>query len=361
MKGILGVFITAVCVVQPVLGDSFLKPTSFPKTFQDLSFTARMNILREGYLPYEIQYDENGVCTANCAYHGITLDDDMRSVDQATDEMADLIANSGGGSSSSGGVSSSGGTAGTSGGGGSSGGTNGSSGNGSFGGGSSGGGGYSGSWGNGDWCRNGLSTKLPLRYPVDMTNFKYKISSDFGFRTNSPNGARFHPAIDIGCPSGTPVYATADGVVVTVANETRPGGAGNYISIKHDNGLITQYLHLDRVFVSKGDNVTACQQIANSGNSGQSVGGNAYAAHLDYRIRFDSNANKYVDILCPCKTSDRNTQNSYNTNLNMTCAHSLFNASYKFKNSGAKHANWRVEHGHCMQNINSLLPDEVSQ
>ena len=194
-----------------------------------------------------------------------------------------------------------------------------------------------------------------------MTNFKYKISSDFGFRTNSPNGARFHPAIDIGCPSGTPVYATADGVVVTVANETRPGGAGNYISIKHDNGLITQYLHLDRVFVSKGDTVTACQQIANSGNSGQSVGGNAYAAHLDYRIRFDSNANKYVDILCPCKTSDRNTQNSYNTNLNMTCAHSLFNASYKFKNSGAKHANWRVEHGHCMQNINSLLPDEVSQ
>lgn len=332
MKGILGVFITAVCVAQPVLGDSFLKPTSFPKTFQDLSFTARMNILREGYLPYEIQYNENGVCTANCAYHGITLDDDMRSVDQATDEMADLIANSGGGASSSGGT-----------------------------GGTSGGGGYSGSWGNGDWCRNGLSTKLPLRYPVDMTNFKYKISSDFGFRTNSPNGARFHPAIDIGCPSGTPVYATADGVVVTVANETRPGGAGNYISIKHDNGLITQYLHLDRVFVSKGDTVTACQQIANSGNSGQSVGGNAYAAHLDYRIRFDSNANKYVDILCPCKTSDRNTQNSYNTNLNMTCAHSLFNASYKFKNSGAKHANWRVEHGHCMQNINSLLPDEVSQ
>ena len=352
MKGILGVFITAVCVVQPVLGDSFLKPTSFPKTFQDLSFTARLNILREGYLPYEVQYDSNGVCTANCAYHGITIKDDMDAVDQATNDMADLISNSGNGSSSGGGSSgetSGGGGSSSSSNGGSSGGTGGSSNGGTSGGGAT------------DWCRNGLSTKLPLRYPVDMTNLKYKISSDFGFRTNSPNGARFHPAVDIGCPSGTPVYATADGVVVTVANETKPGGAGNYISIKHDNGLITQYLHLDRVFVSKGDTVTACQKIANSGNTGQSVGGDAYAAHLDYRIRFDSNSNKYVDILCPCKTSDKKTQDSYNTNLNMTCAHSLFNSSYKFKNSGAKHSNWRVEHGHCMQNINSLLPDEVSQ
>ena len=150
-------------------------------------------------------------------------------------------------------------------------------------------------------------------------------------------------------------------VTLTVANETKPGGAGNYINIKHENGLITQYLHLNSILVSKGERVSACQQIATSGNTGQSISGQSYAAHLDYRIRFDSDRNKYVDILCPCKTSNRNTQDSYNTNLDVSCAHSLFNAPYKFKNVATKHSKWRVEHGHCMQNMGSVLPDEISQ
>ena len=197
-----------------------------------------------------------------------------------------------------------------------------------------------------------------------MTNFKYKITSDFGFRTSSPNGARFHPALDIGTPIGTPVYATADGVVETVARQDTPGGGGLYVNIRHDNGLITQYIHLSQALVHKGDQVRACDQIALSGNSGKSVSGGTYAAHLDYRIRFASNNNNYVDILCPCKTGNRSNNSSGNNNLNIGCAHSLFNAQYKFTpynpNSDiTKRSLWRVKYGHCMQKNTDLLPDEV--
>ena len=197
-----------------------------------------------------------------------------------------------------------------------------------------------------------------------MSGFRYKISSDFGFRKKSDNGARFHPAIDIACPSGTPVYATADGTVVVATNDPTHGGAGNYISIKHDNGLITQYLHLSKFLVSPNQRVSACQQIALSGNSGVSVSGNSYAPHLDYRIRFNSDKNKYVDILCPCKVSTKSNKSS-NNDIDMTCVHSLFYSPYKFKtynpnSDDTKRSLWRVEHGHCMTKNTDLLPDEIA-
>ena len=337
-------------LMNPTDKEIHLKAEQFPKTFQDVPFEDRLEILREGYLPYRIEYDENGVCISGCAYPGITIVEDMAAVDEATEEIADLIEKSENDSNQkqdkkyrddknppidSGKGKKTGGKQ----------------------------GGDTGTTYAQDWCRNGLSTKLPLRYPVDMSNFKYRITSDFGYRKNSSNGARFHPAIDIGCPSGTPVYATADGVVVTVANETKPGGAGNYINIKHENGLITQYLHLNKVLVSKGDRVSACQQIALSGNTGQSTTGKPYGAHLDYRIRFDSNRNKYVDILCPCKVATKSNESS--SNAGMSCMHSLFNSPYKFRkynpnSDETKRSLWRVEHGHCMRKNTDLLPDEVA-
>ena len=344
----------------PSFGESFLTAKKFPKTFEDLSFTSKMAVLRDGYLPYSVEYDANGVCISGCAYKGITIKEDMAAVDSATQQMADLIAQESAGHASlvrpskpvteipvqnessvlsplppaqndfeipplqqddvavveqeipvhH------------------------------------------------DWCRNGLSTKLPLRYPIDMTNFRYMISSDFGFRQSSPNGSSFHPALDISCPVGTPVYATADGVVVNVANQTDRGGAGKYINIKHENGLVSQYLHLNQVLVAKGDTVSACQQIATSGNSGISKNGTAYAPHLDYRIRFDNAPNTFVDILCPCKKTNRKSEETSESNIDATCAHSLFNREYRFKSQSNKRSKWRVDHGHCMISIDDLLPDE---
>lgn len=309
----------------PLFADSFLTAQQFPETFEDLPFAARIEVLRDGYMPYEVQYDDNGVCISGCAYHGITIKEDMDAVDEATEEMANLIEIEEEKAEASLPAQPDTPVPTTT-----------------------------------DWCRNGKSTRLPLRYPVNMTNLAYMVTSDFGFRTSSPNGARFHPALDIGCPVGTPVYATADGVVETVSRQDANGGAGLFITIKHDNDLMTQYLHLNKALVSQGDRVVACQQIALSGNSGKNVSGGSYGAHLDYRIRFNSDKNKYVDILCPNKVSNRNSQQSYDVNIvNYNEKHSLFYNTYKFQNASAKHSKWRVEHGHCMRNIDDLLPDEV--
>jgi len=322
--------------------ESLLTATPFPKTFEDLSFNARLEFYREDYLPYAVEYDEKGVCIANCAYHGITISEDMQAVDDATNEMADLISeyedeeyeedNEDTGTTSGGGYHppiDAGGTGVAK-----------------------------------NWCQNGKSTKLPLRYPVDMTNFKYKIISDFGFRPRSANGARFHPAIDIACPVGTPVYATADGVA-KVREQWTNGGAGRYITIKHASGLETQYLHLDRILIQDGQQVKACDKIALSGKSGNDIHGNPYTGpHLDYRIFFTSARNKFVDMLCPCKVATK-SNNSSNNELNMDCVHSLFNAPYKFtkynpNSDDTKRSLWRVEHGHCMTKNTDLLPDEVA-
>ncbi len=321
MRRALVSILSLVVCISSAFAESLLTAQKFPKTFKDLSFKSRMDFMMDDYAAYNPEYDENGVCISGCAYPGITIKEEMQAVDAANEEMENLIQQAQGTLHGSG-VQ------------------------------------------NADWCLNGLSTKLPLRFPVDMSNLKYKISGDFGFRSSSKNGARFHPALDIACPKGTPVYATADGTVAAVRYERTPGGAGWYINIQHENGIISQYLHLDNVFVKEGDAVQACQHIANSGNSGISMENKPYAAHLDYRIKFKSDVNKYVDILCPCKNTNKNTGQSSNTDLNLACAHSLFNASYKFQaydpnSNDIKRSLWRVQHGHCMQTNTDLLPDEV--
>ena len=316
MKKIFCLFFIGNLYAVPLCAESFLTAQQFPKTFEDLSFNSRIEVLREGYMPFEVQYDDNGVCVSGCAYRGITIKEDMQAVDEATEEMAELIeeenANPSAPSAPNGPVNMA-----------------------------------------SNWCRNGKSTRLPLRYPVDMSNLKYPITSDFGFRKKN-----FHPAIDIGCPVGTPVYATADGVIESTGWDDY--GGGNVIKIKHDNGIITQYLHLSKSLVSAGQRVNACQQIALSGNTGTSTG-----PHLDYRVRFQSDTNKYVDILCACKSSNKKSQESYSTNIQyMTCDHSLFYNNYKFSpynpnSDETKRSLWRVKHGHCMTHNYDLLPDEV--
>ena len=316
--------------VNSACAESFLTAQKFPKIFDDLSFSSRLEVLRDGYMPFEVEYDANGVCVRGCAYRGITIKEDMMAVDEANEEMEKLIVEA---ESEQKPISTKDSKTES---------------------------GYNDAGQQSDtdyisgapyWCKNGLSTKLPLRYPVDMTNLNRPLTSDFGFR-NIKKGSNFHPALDIGVPDGTLVYATADGVV-TRADWDNKGG-GNVIDIKHDNGLITQYMHLSRYLVSKGQKVRACEQIALSGNTGISTG-----PHLDYRVRFESNKNKYVDILCPRKAGNRDTKTSVDANMSMIDdEHSLFHAPYKFRSQSDKSAQWRIAHGHCMSNTYDLLPDE---
>ena len=95
------------------------------------------------------------------------------------------------------------------------------------------------------------------------------------------NGS-YHGAVDFGTGgiSGQPVYAVADGVVITAKALTT--SYGNYIIIMHRDGLYTLYAHgqAGSIAVSQGQYVKQGQQIMRVGNTG-----NSFGAHLHFEVR----------------------------------------------------------------------------
>ena len=97
----------------------------------------------------------------------------------------------------------------------------------------------------------------------------------------STYGARWgthHNGIDVANPIGTPIYAVMDGEVISSGPAQ---GYGNWIRIKHDDGSISVYGHMQAssLLVGVGERVTAGQQIASIGSEGQSTG-----PHLHFEI-----------------------------------------------------------------------------
>jgi len=121
-----------------------------------------------------------------------------------------------------------------------------------------------------------LLQQMPLIAPVAEVS----ISSPFGYRPDPWTGAReFHVGIDIRGAIGSPVYATAPGVVTYAGVST---GYGNLVIIDHGYGLTTRYSHLQKILVSMGTAVTEHQEIGLLGNTGWSTG-----PHLLYETRVD--------------------------------------------------------------------------
>lgn len=118
-----------------------------------------------------------------------------------------------------------------------------------------------------------------LEWPLPANYATYsRITSYFGPREQPTAGASTnHGAIDVGIPIGTPVYAAELGTVI-IANWY--GGYGNFVMIKHDNGLYTAYGHLSGYNVNAGQRVSRGQQIATSGSTGISTG-----PHLHFEVR----------------------------------------------------------------------------
>ena len=112
------------------------------------------------------------------------------------------------------------------------------------------------------------------------------ISSIFGERRS---GGNRHGGIDIANNVGVPVKASAAGIVV-FADRNR--GFGNEIIIHHGFGYMTVYAHLNKIFVSVGDEVTKGQQIAELGNTGYSTG-----PHLHYEVIKDNVQINPMDFL----------------------------------------------------------------
>ena len=104
------------------------------------------------------------------------------------------------------------------------------------------------------------------------------VTSPFGWRSSPFTGKReYHKGLDISCPSGTPVYAPAQGTVSFVGAMS---GYGRMIKINHGANLSTCYAHLKQAAVKKGQVVTRGEVIAYSGNTGRSTG-----PHLHYEVR----------------------------------------------------------------------------
>lgn len=127
---------------------------------------------------------------------------------------------------------------------------------------------------------------VPSAQPVDHLAY----TSNYGIRSDPFRGvAAMHAGVDIPGPVGTPVYATADGIV---DRAERAGGYGNLVELDHGKGIQTRYGHLSKLLVEAGTRVHRGQLIALMGSTGRSTG-----PHLHYEVRIDGHAVNPVPFL----------------------------------------------------------------
>lgn len=124
--------------------------------------------------------------------------------------------------------------------------------------------------------------------PCNYTRF----SSPFGYRIHPVYGDwRFHYGVDLAASSGTPIVATRSGVVT---NATYDSSAGYYVTIDHQDGFSSKYLHMTHYIVSPGQKVSAGQVIGYVGSTGTSTG-----PHLHFSILYNGshvNPANYINI-----------------------------------------------------------------
>lgn len=127
---------------------------------------------------------------------------------------------------------------------------------------------------------------IPSVHPVHTLAF----TSNFGIRSDPFRGtAAMHAGVDIPGPVGTPIYATADGIV---SHAGLQGGYGNMVELNHGKGIATRYGHLSKILVADHARVTRGQLIALMGSTGRSTG-----PHLHYEVRIDGHAVNPVPFL----------------------------------------------------------------
>ena len=117
--------------------------------------------------------------------------------------------------------------------------------------------------------------RVPFAVPLQTG---YRLTSPFGGRRDPfGHGGRFHAGVDLAGPKGTPIFATADGIVVAAERER---GYGNVVKIQHDFGIETVYAHQSKIRVKVGQQVSRGEQIGDMGSTGRSTG-----SHLHYEVR----------------------------------------------------------------------------
>ena len=126
--------------------------------------------------------------------------------------------------------------------------------------------------------KEGMLASRPALQPIDNRRLT-RFHPAFGMRLHPVHADwRFHHGLDLTADTGTPVYATGDGLV-TVAKYS--GGYGNVIFVNHGYGFETRYAHLSRIKVTEGQKVTRGELIGLVGNTGVSTG-----PHLHYEVLY---------------------------------------------------------------------------
>lgn len=121
--------------------------------------------------------------------------------------------------------------------------------------------------------------QLPRFLPVSAR----LMTSGFGSRYHPILGVqRSHLGVDLAVPSGTPIAATADGVVSFAAWD---GGYGLLVAIDHGGGIETRYAHMSRIAVSSGQRVHTGDVLGYVGTTGLSTG-----PHVHYEVRVNGQA-----------------------------------------------------------------------
>jgi len=147
---------------------------------------------------------------------------------------------------------------------------------------------YDGVWDN-QYVKAYSGVTIPDTFRINLSSFfmpvEGRITSPFG-----PRGRRFHYGTDLKLQTGDTVYAAFEGKVRVERYERK--GYGNYIVLRHPNGLETVYGHLSRFLAYEGETVSAGQPIALGGNTGRSTG-----SHLHFECRFLGQAIDPADIV----------------------------------------------------------------
>ncbi len=128
--------------------------------------------------------------------------------------------------------------------------------------------------------KNKLLSAIPAIQPVKNEQLK-RIASGFGYRSDPFTKVRkMHEGMDFTASTGTPIFATGDGVVASADNSK--SGYGNHIEIKHGFGYLTLYGHLSKYKCHAGQSIKRGDIIGYVGSTGRSE-----APHLHYEVHKD--------------------------------------------------------------------------
>jgi len=127
---------------------------------------------------------------------------------------------------------------------------------------------------------------LPSSVPINVGWY----TSNFGWRTDPFTGkSAMHEGVDYMAEAGTPIHASAGGVVVYADTHAQ---YGNMVEIDHGNDIVTRYAHASRLLVKVGQVVRRGDKIAEVGSTGRSTGN-----HLHFEVRYKGSAQNPVRFL----------------------------------------------------------------